>query len=117
MLQRVSDGSYITTQNPAHRGDILRLFATGVGPVSPAMKTNEGAQAGQMVQLPIIVGVNNGGVRVISSELLPGSIGVYDVTFQVPSDTTLGPYQNLGFGVVDSDNNLLYALGSFLPIQ
>jgi hypothetical protein len=50
---------------------------------------------------------------------MPGAIGLYTVTFQVPSDTATGPYQNLGLIVADPAKPTvqIYANGSFVPIS
>jgi uncharacterized protein (TIGR03437 family) len=64
----------------------------------------------------VIVGVNNAGVRVISATYVPGSIGVYQVTFEVPSDTATGTRLNLALALADSTGNLIFAPGSFIPI-
>ncbi len=113
-----SDGSYVTPDNPARRGEQLKLFATGLGQASPATGTNRAGIGGQASTAIITVGVNNGGVRVLGSEYLPGAIGIYTVTFEVPADTAPGSYQNLGFIVADpaDPNTAIYAPGSFLPI-
>jgi uncharacterized protein (TIGR03437 family) len=120
VLLHATDGSYVTPDNPATRGELLKMFVTGLGAGSPATGTNRAGIGGQASTALITVGVNNGGVRVLGSEYLPGAVGIYTVTFQVPSDTTPGPYQNLGFIVTDPNdptNTPIYALGSFLPIS
>ena len=117
VLQRVSDGTYITPENPAHPGDSLRMFVTGLGNTTPVGGTNELGLPGQMITAPVIVGVNNLGVPVGPVQALEGAIGVYSVQFDVPKDAQPGPYQNLGFAVIGADNNPVYAYGSFLPVQ
>jgi uncharacterized protein (TIGR03437 family) len=120
VLQHQSDGSYVTPDNPARRGEQLKMFVTGIGTGNPAIGTNRAGLGGQQPDAIIsAVGVNNGGVRVIGSEYLPGAVGIYTITFEVPIDTAPGPYQNLGLIVADpaDPNTPIYAPGSFLPIQ
>src|ERR1019366_2234973 len=82
------DGTFVSLQNPARRDETVRVFATGLGPTSPSMVTDAvpvpGADSLALGQ--IIVGVNSGGTRVITTRVSPSLIGVFEITFQVPSD-------------------------------
>ncbi|HEU0138427.1 MAG TPA: Ig-like domain-containing protein, partial [Bryobacteraceae bacterium] len=53
-----ADGSFVTPQNPARRGEILQVFATGLGAVTPSGVTGRAGVPGQEVVAPVIVGVN-----------------------------------------------------------
>ncbi len=110
------DGSYVTLSNPARRGEQLTMFATGLGTVTPGTGTNRVGTGGQSVDAPVIVGVNNAGVRVISAQYVPGGIGEYAITFEVPADTATGARQNLALALADASGNLIFAPGSFIPI-
>lgn len=117
VLQR-PDGSFVSPSNPARRGEQLRMFATGLGQTSPATGTNRAGIPGQTAANSVIVGVNNAGVGGVSAELLAGSVGIFVVTFTVPSDTAAGASQPLALAVVDpATNQLVFAGGSSLPIQ
>jgi uncharacterized protein (TIGR03437 family) len=109
------DGTFVSEDNPARRGEILRLFATGLGAVEPASATNAAGQ-GQTVKAPVIVGINNEGVRVLRSEYAVNMIGVYVVAFELPIDTTPGPNRPLALAVFDG-NTLIFGNGSSIPIQ
>jgi len=85
-----ADGSYVTPENPAERGEILKAYVTGLGATAPAAGTNHAGTGGQNVLANIVVGVNHAGTRVISAEYAENMIGVYVVTFEVPSDTPAG---------------------------
>ena len=111
-----ADGSFVTPENPARRGEQLKMFTTGMGSVSPATATGRAGIGGQTVDAPITVGVNNAGVRFISAEYLYGAVGIYVITFEVPADTQTGPAQNLGLVLTGADGSAVYAPGSFLPI-
>ncbi len=65
----------------------------------------------------MIVGLNNGGVPLISAVYGPGLIGIYVVTIQVPANTQTGAYQPIGIIGVDSANNLYFAQPTYIPIQ
>ncbi len=115
-----ADGSYVTQSNPAQRGEQLKLFLTGLGSVTPSTATNRAGTGDQMVMGAVTVGLNNAGVPVIGSEYLPGAIGIYVVTFQVPQDTQPGTQRPVGFIISDPGDpaaQAIYANGSFIPIS
>jgi uncharacterized protein (TIGR03437 family) len=111
------DGSYVTSSNPARRGESISIYATGLGQTMPATGTNRLGQAGQAVAASVVVGVNHQGNPLVSAELLPGTVGVYVVTFEIPADTTSGMNQPLGLGVTDGNGQTVYANSTTIPIQ
>jgi uncharacterized protein (TIGR03437 family) len=110
------DGSYVTSTNPARRGEEIRIYVTGVGQTISATGTNLSGNPGQSVAAQVIAGLNNAGVRVRSAELLEGAIGVAVITMEVPSDTQPGPNQPLGFAVAGPDGQFVFANGTAVPI-
>lgn len=106
------DGSWVTPQNPASRGEILRVLVTGLGAVSPTTGTNRAGLPGQVVQAPMIVGVNDQGVRLVSAEYAVGMMGVYVVSFELPLDAVAGPYRNLAVAAESQNGELLFSNGS-----
>jgi uncharacterized protein (TIGR03437 family) len=118
VAQRVSaDGSFIGPNNPAQRGDIIRVYVTGLGQTSPAIATNTAGTGTQLVNAQIIGGVNNAGVLVVKAGYLGSQIGYYYVDMQIPPDTTPGPYQPIAVAVQLQDGSLLFGNGVYLPIQ
>jgi uncharacterized protein (TIGR03437 family) len=114
------DGSFVSLQNPARRGETIRLYATGLGPVTPSVSTNSIAVPGtdSLVTGQIIVGVNNAGTRVISGRYAPSLIGVYEVTFVVPSDAPTGNDIVLSLAInATGDSTTRFSAGSKIPIQ
>ena len=114
------DGSFVSLANPARRGEIIRLYATGTGPVTPSVGTNSIAVPGadSLVTGQVIVGVNNAGARVISARLAPSLIGVYEVAFQVDSNAPIGNDIVLSLAVnVPGDQSTRFSAGSKIPIQ
>ena len=112
-----NDGSYVSPSNPAHRGDNVCIFATGLGQVSPSTGTNDAGVSGQSVVAPIETGLNNAGVPLISATSLPGQVGVQMVCFQVPQGTQTGPYQPVGLLLTDPSGNSIFAQSTFIPIM
>jgi uncharacterized protein (TIGR03437 family) len=114
------DGSFVSLSNPARRGETVRLYATGLGPVTPSVSTNSIPTPGvdSLVTGQIIVGVNNAGARVVSARLAPTLIGVYEVAFQIPSDAPTGNDIVLSLAVnVPGDSSTRFSAGNKIVIQ
>jgi uncharacterized protein (TIGR03437 family) len=115
------DGSFVSLTNPARRGEQIVAFLTGLGPTTQAnIGTNSVPAPGTTasVQGQVIVGINNSGVQVVSSQLSPDLIGVYEVTFLVPPDAPQG--NNIVFSVAVNPPNsstTQFSNGSLIPIQ
>ncbi|HLJ16610.1 MAG TPA: hypothetical protein VKV15_19090 [Bryobacteraceae bacterium] len=86
-----TDFSLVNASKPAAAGEILSLFASGLGPV-------RGVVTGQpfpsnpvaTVNSPVQVMVNGNAAEVIGAVGYPGSVDGYQVNFRVPSDTPKG---------------------------
>jgi uncharacterized protein (TIGR03437 family) len=114
------DGSFVSLENPARRGEIIRAYVTGLGPTAPPTSTNSIPVAGtdSVVTGQVIVGVNNAGTRLIQARLAPNLIGAYEVTFQVPTDAPAGNDVVFSVGVnAVGDTQTRYSAGSKIPIQ
>ena len=113
-----SDGSYVSPTNPAHTGETIYLFATGLGQVTPAAVTNEPG-AGQLIPstTTVVTGLNNKGVPHTTVDYAPGLVGVYIVAIRVPATTPTGPAQPVGLILVDPSGNKYFANSTVIPIQ
>jgi hypothetical protein len=86
-----SDFSLVNASKPAAAGEILSLFASGLGPV-------RGVVTGQPfpsnppapVNSPVQVIVNGSPAEVLGAAGYPGSVDGYQVNFLVPADTAKG---------------------------
>lgn len=109
-----SDGTYVTPTNPAQQGERYYVVVTGLGQVAPAASTGSTGTGSQNVNLPIIIGVADRGVPVLSARYLIGSVGAYIVEFQLPLDSPVGTDQSLAIAALDGDQ---YKFGNpvFLP--
>ena len=113
------DGTFVSLQNPARRGETIRVYVTGMGPAVPAVTTGALPFAGgdAMILGQVIVGVNNSGARLISARVSPNLIGVTEVAFQVPADAPTGNDVVLSVAVnAPSDGQTRFSNGSKLPI-
>jgi len=89
-----ADGRVNSPANAARRGDTVQIYATGQG-LSPAVAgLADGAAAPATPQAltravpEVTIGGRRAAVRV--SGLLPGAVGVWQITTAVPSDTPVG---------------------------
>ena len=113
-----ADGSVVDIQHPAHPGETLRMFATGLGPMLPEVRTNqmggEGFNSEPLQRL--IIGVNHRGVPLVSARYAEGMVGVEEITFRIPSDVPAGRDIPLSVGVVVRGRTV-YSNKSSLPVE
>ena len=88
-----SDFSLVTTSKPAAAGEILSLFARGLGPVNPGVDPGQPFPSSPLaiVNSPVAVTVNGKAAEVLSAVGFPGAVDGYQVNFRVPPDTAKGP--------------------------
>jgi uncharacterized protein (TIGR03437 family) len=111
------DGSFVSPANPAQLGENITVYVTGLGQVAPATATGEAGIPGQAVIAPLLIGLNDAGVPLISANYVQGLIGLYAVTFHVPAATATGPAQPLAVIAYDSAKNFYFSQGITIPVQ
>ncbi len=111
------DGSYVSPTNPARRGENIIVFATGLGQLTPASSTGSSGIAGQTVSAPLLVGLSNSGVPLVSATYAQGTAGVYLVTFQVPANSPTGSAQPFALVAYDSQSHTYFSQGISMPVQ
>jgi uncharacterized protein (TIGR03437 family) len=111
------DGSYVSPTNPAQLGEDITVYVTGLGQVTPAAATGAAGVPGQAVNAPLIVGLNGGGVPLISATYVQGSVGVYAVTFNVPANTATGSAEPLAVVAYDSAGNFYFSQSASIPVE
>jgi hypothetical protein len=87
-----SDFSLVTASKPAAAGEVLSLFATGLGPTVPAVDPGQPFPSSPLavVNSPVQVTVNGKATEVLSAVGFPGAVDGYQVNFRVPPDTAKG---------------------------
>jgi uncharacterized protein (TIGR03437 family) len=87
-----SDFSLVTSSKPAAAGEVLSLFATGLGPTVPAVDPGQPFPSSPpaTVNSPIEVKVNGNSAEVLGAVGFPGSLDGYQVNFRVPPGTAKG---------------------------
>lgn len=78
--------------HPANAGTYLVIYLTGMGATNPAVATGAVAPSSPLAQTVAPPQVTLGGkaIPVIFAGLTPGFAGLYQINFQVPSDTRTG---------------------------
>ena len=87
-----SDFAPVTATRPAAVGEILSLFATGLGPTNPGVDPGRPFPASPLaaVNSPVEVLVNGRAAEVTAAVGYPGAVDGYQVNFRVPSETARG---------------------------
>jgi len=122
-----ADGQLIDLDHKAKPGDTLTAFVTGLIPPTNSsgtsvIQTNEFAPPGSdvVITTPIVMGVGHEGTpQPPTAKYAHDLIGVWEVTFLVPSDASGGD-NALNIGIPDPTNNnklILNKRGSVIPIN
>ena len=111
------DGSVVSPTNRLARGEIGRAYVTGLIP--PAGLTTNAQlpiDTDIVITTPVIVGVDNAGVKVISVKYARNLVGVWEVQFEVPASAKTG--SNLPFAVgIPVSGGHAYSQASDIAIQ
>jgi uncharacterized protein (TIGR03437 family) len=113
------DGTFASIQNPARRGEVVRAYVTGMGPALPAVTTGALPLPGvdSLAQGQLIVGVANKGTGPVTARVSPNLIGVFEVSFQIPSDTPTGNDVVFSVDVQLADKADHFSNPSKFPVQ
>ncbi len=93
-----ASGSLISASNPAHRDDVVVVYATGLGATNPAVSSGDRSPSDPPARVIDAVSVYLGGspasggiaAPVEFAGLTPGFVGLYQVNVRIPSNATLG---------------------------
>lgn len=88
-----SDFTLVSASKPAAAGEVLSLFASGLGPVRPNVAPGQPFPSNPpaSVNSPVEVTVNGKPAEVLGAAGYPGATDGYQVNFRVPPDTAKGP--------------------------
>jgi uncharacterized protein (TIGR03437 family) len=103
------NGALVTPSNPAVRGEVVTLYGTGFGPVTPLVATGVPASltARSVVTTPfqfiLAAGAPDYFIEVPFLGLAPGTLGIYQMNLEIPSSLpTSGTGFSLGWTTPDS---------------
>ncbi len=82
----------IDAQHPAHPGDIIVLYLTGMGPTNPIVPSGVPAPGSPLAVTNIqpLITIDSAPADVIFSGLTPGAVGLYQIDVRIPSNAKIG---------------------------
>jgi len=92
VIVRNSNGKLVTGSDPVHRGDVLIIWATGLGQTTPAGQTGLPSPTKPLanaLNTPQIT-LGNMDLPLIYAGLAPHYVGVYQINVQVPRNAPAG---------------------------
>ncbi len=87
-------GRLVDGAAPATAGEVVQVFATGLGPTQPPVPSGQaapGAEPLARVVVPVEARVGGRTARVLFAGLAPGFVGLYQVNVEVPAGVAAGP--------------------------
>jgi uncharacterized protein (TIGR03437 family) len=86
VIVRTVDGKLITDSTPIHLDEILNIYMTGMGVVSPNVNPGDAAPTSPLAATIAQPSITLGGASIFTlwSGLAPGMVGVYQINAQVP---------------------------------
>jgi uncharacterized protein (TIGR03437 family) len=86
----IGNPSVVSGTVAAKPGDILTLWATGLGPTQPPAAAGKVVTASAPTASPVTVTVGNTSVNVIGAATTPNSVGLYQINIQLPQSIGSG---------------------------
>ena len=110
------DGSLVAVSAPAHAGEVIVLFASGMGPTLPAQISNTLAPAAAQISAisdfqVLLNGTTVSASRVLYAGAAPGFAGLYQINLLLPGDAPSNP--EIRIAVADR----MSPAGRILPLQ
>jgi len=110
------NGSTITAASPARPGEVVVLFASGLGPTNPAAIPNQIPQQAASVTPMSSFSMMINGSPVSSQQILyagvvPTFAGLFQINVQLPNDTPANPQIQIGYA------GIMSPAGRALPVQ
>ncbi len=87
-----ADNTPVTAAKPAHAGEVLTLYALGLGPTRPGVDPGQAftTSPSQVANSPIQVLVNGEAGDLLYAGGYPNTVNGYQVNFRIPTDTVPG---------------------------
>jgi uncharacterized protein (TIGR03437 family) len=88
----VQGGTLVTVNNPAQPGEFVYVLATGLGPTNPPDQNTGEIFPGGSANPPAVpvdsILTGSFAATIVSAQLVPGTVGVYNVLLQLSSSAT-----------------------------
>jgi uncharacterized protein (TIGR03437 family) len=88
-----ADFTPVTDSRPARGGEIVSVFATGLGLTTPSVESGAPASSTTLLVTRVTPTVTVGGIsaRVLFAGLAPSFVGLYQINLEVPAGLAAGP--------------------------
>lgn len=83
-----ADNSVVSATNPASAGEVVVIYAAGLGATSPSFATGMAANQANVTVLPVKVTIGGQNAAVVYSGLTQGLVGLYQINAILPSGLT-----------------------------
>jgi uncharacterized protein (TIGR03437 family) len=85
----------INAQNPAHSGDVITLYLTGMGATTPPVATGTLAPSSPLSTTVVQpqVNIDTASADILFSGLTPGGVGLYQINVRIPAGIRTGDLQ------------------------
>lgn len=110
------NGSTITAASPAQPGEVVVLFASGLGPTNPAAIPNQiPQQAASVTPISSFSMLINGAAvnpqQILYAGVVPTFAGLFQINVQLPNDAPPNPEIQIGYA------GIMSPAGRVLPVQ
>ena len=85
-----ANGNAVAKTNPAVPGETITVYATGLGATSPALTPGQLPTSAVSVATAPQVTIGSDAATGVAAAVVPGAAGVYQISFQVPSNAANG---------------------------
>ena len=96
LIAQHGDFSLVDASNPARAGEPLVIYLAGLGATNPPVGTDVPAPGveplARVVNTPVLL-LDGKPISTAFAGLTPGSVGLYQINFQLPADTRPGVHQ------------------------
>jgi uncharacterized protein (TIGR03437 family) len=121
-IQHAADYSLVTDSNPAHAGETIVVYVTGLGPVQSAVADGTPATSADVASDSIYSDNWVSFGTILYAGLTPGAVGLYQVNVQLPSNLSRGELSfsltwGAGFGPPYPGDNIAKSNTVTLPVQ
>jgi uncharacterized protein (TIGR03437 family) len=116
------NGPLVTPASPAQPGEVVVLYATGLGATSPAIDPGELPAAAWPLANLSSFQVQLNGIAVDSKSIqyagdAPGFAGLFQINLQLPADCPSNPEIRIGFGPSSNSSSSLSPAQRYLPVE
>jgi len=103
----------VSATAPAMAGDLVVLWGTGFGPTNPSAPAGTIVTGAPAMSTPPVVTVGGVQVPVVSSVLTTGTVGLYQITIQLPANVPAGtPVVQASIGGVPTQAGVTIFVGA-----